>query len=77
MAVQIMLPPHLHIHGIPDGFCFHVQGKTQKRESRSKAVAAAQKRDAGANKVSPSHFTAPDVLCFICFKENDRKLLVV
>ena len=75
--MQIMLPPHLRIHGIPDGNYFHVQGKTQKRESRSKVVAAAEKRDAGANKVSPSHFTASTVLCFICFKENDRKLLVV
>ena len=77
MAVQIMLPPHLRIHGISDGNFFHVQGKTQKRESRSKAVAVAQKRDAGANKVSLSHFTASTVLCFICSKENDRKLLVV
>ena len=75
--MQIMLPPHLCIHGIPDGFCFHVQGKMQKRESRNKAVAAAQKHDAGANKVSPLHFIAPNVLCFICFKENDCKLLVV
>ena len=65
------------IHGISDGNCFHVQGKTQKRESRSKVVTAAQKRDAGANKVSPSHFTASTVLCFIYSKENDGKLLVV
>ena len=77
MVVQIMLPPHLRIHGISDRNCFHVQGKTQKRKSCSKVVAAAHKRDAGANKVSPSYFTASIVLCFICSKENDRKLLVV